>query len=157
MTDAQSIASAESAAPPSVSKAAAVVTFDAAGKMKTIREGSNGYTCVPDVPETPGPDPMCMDAGGMQFTEAWLAHKDPPKGGIGLGYMLAGGSDPDNLDPYAIQPPAGREWVTTGPHLMILNAPELVADYPTVAQPDTSKPYVMYPGTPYAHIMVPMN
>ena len=30
--------------------------------MRTLRKGSNGFTCMPDNPVTPGPDPMCMDA-----------------------------------------------------------------------------------------------
>ena len=67
--------------------------------MRTIRKGTNGYTCMPDNPDSPGPDPMCADKGGMAWTMAWVSHKDPPKGVIGFGYMLAGGSDPDNIDP----------------------------------------------------------
>jgi hypothetical protein len=156
-TDDQVIASAESAAPAAVAKNAEIVAFDAQGNMRTVRKGSNGYTCMPDVPESPGPDPMCVDKGGMAWTMAWTSHKDPPKGVIGFGYMLAGGSDPDNMDPFATKPPAGLQWVTTGPHVMLLNVGDLVKDYPTAKQPDTSKPYVMYPNTPYAHIMVPVK
>jgi hypothetical protein len=157
MTDEQVIASAESAAPAAVAKEAEIVAVDAQGNMRTVRKGTNGFICMPDVPESPGPDPMCVDKGGMAWTEAWMTHKDPPKGVIGFGYMLAGGSDPDNLDPFATQPPADRQWVTTGPHIMLFNVGDLVKDYPTGKQPDTTKPYVMYPGTPYAHIMVPVK
>ena len=71
--------------------------------------------------------------------------------------MLAGGSDPDNMDPFATKPPPGLQWVKTGPHVMLLNVGDLVKDYPTAKQPDTSRPYVMYPNTPYAHIMVPVK
>lgn len=156
-TDAESIASAESAGPPSIAKAATIVSFDAEGHMRTLREGTNGFTCVPDVVETPGPDPMCADAGWLQWMDAWVAHKPPPDGLTGVGYMLAGGSDPDNLDPFAVQPPEGREWVTTGPHLMLFHVGADLAAFPTGPQPDTSKPYVMYPGTPYAHIMAPVE
>ena len=88
-TEAEVIASAESAAPAAVSKDAAVVTIDAEGHMTVVREGSNGFTCMPDVPETPGADPMCGDAGAMKWTDAWLAHQDPPAGLVGFGYMLA--------------------------------------------------------------------
>jgi len=28
--------------------------------------------------------------------------------------------------------------------------------YPTKALPDTTQPYVMYAGTPYAHLMIPV-
>src|SRR5579884_2986009 len=56
------IASAESAAPASLAHDATIMTADASGAMKTIRQGKNGWTCIPDDPHTPGPDPMCMDA-----------------------------------------------------------------------------------------------
>ena len=108
LTDAQAIASAESAAPAAVAKDAEIVTFDAQGNMRTIRKGTNGYICMPDTPESPGPDPECVDKGGMAWTMAWVNHKDPPKGVIGFGYMLAGGSDPDNMDPFATKPPPGQ-------------------------------------------------
>ncbi len=147
----------ESAAPAAVSKDAAVVTIDAEGHMTVVREGSNGFTCMPDVPETPGADPMCGDAGAMKWTDAWLARQDPPAGVVGFGYMLVGGSDPDNLDPFAMTPPEGRDWVTTGPHVMLFNIGEAAKDYPGGEKPDTSKPYVMYPDTPYAHITVPVQ
>jgi hypothetical protein len=77
MTDEQIIASAESAAPAAVAKAAAVVAFDAQMNMRTLREGTNGFTCMPDALETPGPDPMCLDKGGWAWLEAWATHTDP--------------------------------------------------------------------------------
>lgn len=155
MTDAQLIASAESAGPPAISKAATIMVMD--GKsMRTLRKGTNGWTCMPDDPSTPGPDPMCADRNGMIWGDALQAHKPPPPGLIGTAYMLAGGSDASNLDPFATKPKDGK-WVTTGPHLMILNARVAAnSGYPTKeANPDTSRPYVMFGGTPWAHIMVP--
>jgi hypothetical protein len=40
---------------------------------------------------------------------------------------------------------------------MIMNAMDMMAGYPADAQPDTSKPYVMWEGTPYRHLMVPVQ
>lgn len=157
MSDQDMIKSAESAAPPAVGKGAKIVAFDAQMNMRTLREGSNGFTCVPDFPSSPGPDPMCADQGGMAWMAAWLGHKDPPKGVVGFVYMLAGGSDPSNLDPFATEPMPGGQWTTTPPHVMILNVGDMVKDYPTGEKPNTQSPYVMYPGTPYAHIMVPVK
>src|SRR5205085_8905053 len=56
------VSSAESAAPASLAHDAAIVTVDATGGMKQLRAGKNGWTCMPDAPDTPGPDPMCFDA-----------------------------------------------------------------------------------------------
>src|SRR5580658_2951169 len=55
-SDATLIKSAESAAPHSVSGKAAVIVMEADGKMRMLRKGANGWTCMPDNPATPGPD-----------------------------------------------------------------------------------------------------
>lgn len=150
------IKSAMSAAPDSVSKSATIMGFDKKGGMTALRKGTNGWTCMPDTPETPGPDPMCVDEGGMAWVMAWLGHKDPPMDTVGFGYMLMGGSDADNDDPFATKPPAGKQWVSTGPHVMIFNFGKNFAGYPTTPA-NTKAPYVMFPNTPYAHLMIPVK
>jgi hypothetical protein len=40
---------------------------------------------------------------------------------------------------------------------MIVNATAMMSGYPAKAQPDTKAPYVMWPGTPYAHLMIPVQ
>jgi hypothetical protein len=151
------IASAESAAPASIAHDAAIVTVDAKGAMTTLRAGKNGWTCMPDSPTTPGPDPMCMDGNAMKWAGAWMGHKPPPANMVGLMYMLEGGTDASNTDPYATTPTAGGDWVKTGPHLMVVGAPSLNAIYKGEAKPDTGQPYVMWGGTPYAHLMIPIH
>ncbi|RWF35819.1 MAG: hypothetical protein EOS65_29415 [Mesorhizobium sp.] len=155
--DAALIKSAESAAPAAVASGAAVYAMDEKGNMRTLREGKGGSWCMPDNPASPGPDPMCGDANSMEWAMAWLQKKDPPKGKVGFMYMLSGGTDGSNTDPYATAPTEGNNWVETGPHVMIVNAMDMMAGYPTDAKPDTSKPYVMWPGTPYAHLMIPVK
>jgi hypothetical protein len=157
-SDAQMIASAMSAAPAKVAKDASVVTMDEAGAMHTLRKGGNGFTCMPDNPATPGPDPMCMDANAMGWVMAWVGHKDPPPGKVGFMYMLAGGTDASNTDPYAAKPSEANHWIKTGPHIMILGADASFYDaYPKSPDPDTSLPYVMWAGTPYQHLMAPVK
>jgi len=154
-SDAALIRSAMSAAPMSVAKDATVIAVDAKGAMRTLRKGSNGWTCMPDSPATPGPDAMCMDGNAMKWAEAWMGHKPPPADTVGLMYMLAGGTDASNTDPYAEKPTG--DWVRTGPHLMVVGSASLLAGYPAGAKPDTSRPYVMWSGTPYAHLMIPVR
>lgn len=156
VTDEDMITSAMSAAPEAIAREATIMTFDDKGQMKHLREGSNGWTCMPDMPTSPGPDSMCLDANGMEWAGAWLSHKDPPAGKMGFGYMLVGGSDASNTDPFASTPAAGESWVTTGPHVMIFNIGDRYTGYPTTAA-DPSKPYVMFPNTPYAHLMIPVK
>ena len=157
-SDAQLIASAMRAAPMGIAKGATIVTVDAHGAMRTLRQGSNGYTCMPDNPATPGPDPMCMDKNAWEWAQAWMAHKPPPAGKIGVMYMLEGGTDASNTDPYAAKPLPNNHWIKTGPHFMIVGADAAFYDtYPKRADPDTSQPYVMWAGTPYEHLMAPVK
>ena len=151
------VASAESAAPGSIARNAAVVTVDAKGAMTELRKGSNGWTCMPDAPDTPGPDPMCFDKNAAQWVQAWVGHKPPPANVVGLMYMLEGGTDASNTDPYAKQPTADNDWVKTGPHVMVVGSTDILAGHPSGGKPDTSVPYVMWAGTPYAHLMVPVK
>src|SRR6187549_3651225 len=93
----------------------------------------------------------------MEWVEAWLSKKEPPKNKVGFMYMLAGGTDASNTDPYAQKPEANNNWVETGPHVMIVGAKGLLDAYPRNATPDTSVPYVMWPDTPYEHLMIPVD
>jgi hypothetical protein len=157
-SNAQLIASAMKAAPASVAKGATIIAMGADGAMRTVRAGTNGFTCIPDNPETPGPDPMCMDANALAWAQAYMGHQPPPTGKVGFMYMLAGGTDASNTDPYATQPTASNHWIKTGPHVMVVGADSSFYDaYPKDADPDTSVPYVMWAGTPYQHLMAPVK
>ncbi|MBS0385509.1 MAG: hypothetical protein JSS00_09185 [Proteobacteria bacterium] len=155
--DAALIQSAMSAAPAAVAQDATIMTMNADGSMRQLRAGHNGFTCIPDSPATPGPDPMCADTNAMGWVDAWIHHRTPPAGKVGFMYMLAGGTDASNTDPYATAPSSQNHWVQTGPHVMVLNAPSLMQTYPRNVDPDTSKPYVMWAGTPYEHLMIPVR
>lgn len=156
--DAALTRSAMRAAPSKVAEGATIVAMEADGSMRTLRSGTNGFTCMPDNPATPGPDSMCMDANALAWAHAWIGHTTPPADKVGFMYMLEGGTDASNTDPYATAPTAGNHWVKTGPHVMIVGAdPAFYALYPRDADPDTAVPYVMWPDTPYQHLMIPVK
>ena len=98
---------------------------------------------------------MCLDKEWQAWGDAWMNRKDPPKRQtVGVAYMLKGDKGASNTDPYATKPTADNQWVVSGPHIMILPVDASQLDsYPT----DWTKggPWVMWKGTPYAHIMVP--
>ena len=154
--DAALIASAESAAPPAIAAKATIVDMGEKG-ARVVRKGTNGFTCMADSPATPGPDPMCADENAWAWVGAWVAHKPPPAGKVGFMYMLAGGTDASNTDPYATKPSQANHWVKTGPHVMVVGDPEIVKHYPASADPDTKQGYVMWAGTPYQHLMAPVK
>jgi hypothetical protein len=157
MSDQEMIASAMQAAPRPVAEAATVVAMGADGAMRTLRPGTNGWTCMADNPISPGTDPMCLDANAMEWAHAWLGRKPPPDK-VGFVFMLAGGSDASNTDPYATGPAPGNNWIETGPHVMIVGpAARTMQGYSREPTPDTARPYVMWAGTPYEHLMIPMR
>ena len=156
-TDDQLIASAMKAAPKKVAENATIAVPDPKGGMRTLRKGTNGFTCMPDNPATPGPDPMCWDKNAGGWIDAYL-YMTPPAGKVGFMYMLAGGTDASNTDPYAAKPTATNHWIKTGPHIMIVGGDAGFYDtYPKSADPDTKSPYVMWSGTPYQHLMAPIG
>jgi len=153
--DAQ-IANAMSAGPDVVGRDATILGWDESG-MPTIvlREGTNEWTCLADWPVSPGNDPQCFDPVWTAWNDAYLAGKEPNVPRLGVAYMLAGGSHPSNTDPLAMAPLPGEEWVTSPPHLMILVPGDLdPANFTT--DHTSGQPYIMWEGTPYEHLMVPV-
>jgi hypothetical protein len=120
-----------------------------------LKEGSNGYTCLPTPPMLTVDSPMCMDSEWMKWADAWQNKKDYKAQTLGISYMLAGDGGASNIDPYAEGPTEDNEWIREGAHLMIVAPPELLEAFPT--DPHNGGPYVMWKGTPYAHLMVPIG
>lgn len=154
-SDSALIANAISAAPEPIGKNATVVAFDAKGQMRTLQKGSNGYTCFPDDPSEPGNVPMCLDSGGLAWAQAWMGKKTPATNlPIGVAYMLQGSWTQSNTDPFAARV-SDNPGITTGPVMMILNTRGMLEGYPRDAA-NPGAPFIMWPGTPYEHLMVPV-
>jgi hypothetical protein len=157
MTTAQKIANAMEAGPASVTGKATVLDWPAkeGAAPMVLRKGTNGWSCFPDMPETKGNDPMCVDAMWMKWVEAYLAHTPPMITGVGIGYMMAsGGAWGSNTDPYAMAETKDNQWGHHMPHVMIL-VPDVKSLAGMTKDPASGGPYVMFAGTPYAHIMAP--
>jgi hypothetical protein len=152
LSDADYIAKAMTAAPAAVVKAATVVAMDG-GSMRTLQKGSNEWTCM----VLPDGAPMCTDPDGMEWVHA-LTTKTTPPDKVGFMYMLAGDNGVSNVTPDATAPTPDNHWVKTGPHVMILGASvKKMAGYPRTLDADPTKPYVMWPDTPYEHLMIPVK
>src|SRR5271166_2491310 len=55
------IARAMSAGPTDVAKSARIIDTDGHGNIVVLREGNNGFTCMPGNPKVVGDPPMCAD------------------------------------------------------------------------------------------------
>src|SRR5919109_1747473 len=117
----EKIQSAMSAAPKAIARDATILDYPAkeGGEMATLRKGTNEWTCLPDDPNTPRKDPMCLDKMALTWAQAWMSKTEPKLTGPGIGYMLQGGSTPSNTDPFAKKPAAGETWMKEPPHIMV--------------------------------------
>jgi hypothetical protein len=151
-------ASLKGTAPDTVIEHATLMNHTADGKMKVVQQGTNGWTCMPGRVGTVGaPSPMCSDKAGMEWVEAWL-NKGPAPQKMGFIYMMQGDNGASNSDPYATKEAPDNNWIMTGPHVMIVGgeAKMMMQAYPrTPKVANAHEPYVMWPGTPYEHLMLP--
>jgi hypothetical protein len=147
------VESAMSAAPSSVSANARIVDWS----MNELRAGTNGWTCLPDRPDTPGTDPWCITEAWGNFLQAYVNQTEPSYSEIGFAYMLQGDTPVSNSNPYATDPTGPEDWVTeVGAHLMML-VPDLAMLDNISTDHLNGGPWIMWPNTPYAHIMIPLE
>jgi hypothetical protein len=153
MSDQELMAKLKDAAPARVLEHATILNMGPDGKMKAIQEGNNGWTCM-----DPGNAPMCADKAAMEWAQAWQS-KGPAPQKLGFIYMLSGDNGASNTDPYATKETPDNNWVKTGSHVMIVGAEAkgMLQGYPREAKADPTRPYVMWPGTPYEHLMLPVK
>jgi hypothetical protein len=141
---------AMSAGPPEIARAAKIVDKDAHGNRVVLREGSNGFTCMPGNPNVIGEPAMCADGPSMQWFADAAAHKPKPTNTVpGITYMLAGATQRSDSDPFDQKSPA----ITIGPHWMIM----WPFDAKGTGLPTTHREtgaFIMWAGTPWAHVHI---
>lgn len=144
------IARAMSAGPSNVARAATIADMDAHGKMTVLRKGTNGFTCFPGHPGVVGDDAICADAATLTWMDSWAKHaKKPANTKPGIAYMYAGGTDWSADDPFATKGTPIKE----PPHYMIMWPFDAQASGLPAKESQTGT-WIMYAGTPYAHLMV---
>ena len=99
---------------------------------------------------------MCLDSQWVKWTDAWANKQDPDVSALGIAYMLQGGFAASNTDPYATEPAPGDEWITHGPHILII-VPDVAVLTNLPTDPASNRPWVMWQGTRYAHLHVPVT
>ena len=151
-----------SAAPDFIGDFASV--RDPSGKI--LREGTNGWTCQSGNPR-PFPKngwkdahdamPVCGDEEGFKWMTAALNGTKPDIKRDAFLWMLHGdvGEDNTKMGVLKKEDSTPGEWIESGPHLMLMpkdpaTLKEFHADF------SRGEPYVMMPGTDYAHLMIPL-
>ena len=145
------LAKVKTAAPEQIVSKSTITMQMKDGTTKTLQSGTNGFTCLILGDGTP----VCADENAMEWRKAASAKTDPPNK-VGFMYMLAGDTGANNE---ALgQNASHQHWVQTGPHVMIVGPMvKGMSGYSrTVDVVDATQPYVMFPGTPYEHLMLPV-
>ncbi len=150
-----------SAAPAFIGKHATVI--GASGKV--LREGTNGWRCEPFMPmpkdgfkhphETAA---ACSDKNAVAWANAYKSNNKPELEGDGWIWMIHGDLGVDNFKPYTDgQKDAGhKHFIESGAHMMLMPKDPSSLDGQTTDY-TTGAPYVMFKGTPYVHLMIPLE
>lgn len=154
MSEKEQTALALSAAPAHIAKEAGVMVFGADGTLTEAKKSENGFTCVPTVLNLPDPDPMCMDGAAYQWLTDLMNHAPKPSNTVpGVAYMARGGSHFEKDKKVVMQMEAGAKVVKEPPHWMMMWPFDPAATkLPTAPNPSGS--YIMFDGSPYAHLMI---
>lgn len=150
-------ARALSGGPPAIRAHAAVAKISKTGELTEVRPGTNGLTCVVGVPGDPDA-PFCADQYALQWIlDATAGKPKPSNDGPGIAYMSQGGVHYETASgEIVMEPNANTHAVKEPPHWMLMWA----VDPATTGLPTRENPagvYVMFAGTPYAHLMVYQN
>ncbi|HKW86254.1 MAG TPA: hypothetical protein VJM82_04210 [Nitrospiraceae bacterium] len=154
MSQEEQIKLALSAAPLRISKDASVMLPGGEGKMVEVKKGTNGFTCIPTVNNRSDPDPMCYDAAVGQWVEAIQKKADKPGNTVpGISYMARGGYHWEKDGKVLMDEEPGAKLVKEPPHWMMM-WPFTSADTRLPSHPNPSGVWIMFDGTPFAHLMV---
>ena len=150
------------AAPEFIGRSATIIGISG----DVLREGSNGWTCqsanprpVPAAGWSSAHEAMaaCHDGEGMKWMAGYMTGEKPQMTRDTFMWMLHGDMGEDNTKPAVFDEADATpgEWIESGPHLMLMPMdPASLAHFPTDF--NTGAPYVMFSGTDYAHLMIPV-
>lgn len=153
MSEKEQTALALRAAPAHIANEAGIMIYGADGKLTETKKSSNGFTCIPTVMNLPDPDPMCMDAAVQQWMTDLMNNAPKPTNTVpGIAYMAVGGSHYEK-DGKVVMSGDGAKIVKEPPHWMVMWPFDAAATKLPTA-PNPSGVYIMFDGSPYAHLMV---
>ena len=129
-----------------------------------LREGTNGWRCetfmaMPEEGFGKPHDaaPACSDKNSVAWANAYKAGTIPEMEGDGWMWMIHGDLGVDNFTVGTDgQKDMGHEhYIESGPHMMLMPKDPSSLDGQSTDY-TTGAPYVMFKGSPYAHLMIPL-
>ena len=157
------------AAPSFIAANCTVVDMDSEGNQIVLREGTNGWTAMAANPRGPA-DPengwkdaheamaMVGDAQSFKWVTAYMSKTKPEMDSDGWAWMLHGDMGEDNSKQMVMnkEDAAEGQWIESGAHLMLMpKDPSTLVGQTTDFM--SGAPYVMFQGTGYDHLMIPVE
>jgi hypothetical protein len=139
--------------------------LDANGDV--LRQGSNGWYCRSANPRSEPESgwasaheamPLCMDSEGLSWLTQYMSGKSPELERDAYLWMLHGDVGEDNTTPMVMHESdsSPQNWIESGAHLMLMpKDPSTLSVYGSDF--NEGGPYTMFPGTPHAHLMIPVS
>lgn len=145
---------AMSAAPSSISKDATILIPREDGSLEEAKKGTNGFICIPDIDGLKDPDPICADPASWQWLNDLISGTPEPTNTVpGISYMAKGGWHFEKDGKILMKNEPGAKAIKEPPHWMVFwPFEQKTVGLPTF--PDNFGVYIMWEGTPYAHLMV---
>jgi len=158
MSHQQIVEAAMAGGPASVSHDATIGWIDSTGTFHQMQAGTNGWTCFITRPD-PIAGPVCADANGLAFMTAMFKGQPAPPAmsAPGVMYMAQGGSHYEDAAGNVLMEhdlhhsPASRR-VMEPPHWMLAWHDVATSGLPT--KENAAGVYILFAGTPYAHLMI---
>ncbi len=138
------IARAIAAGPSHVTEFARIEGSDAQGNRVVLREGNNGFTCLPGNPQMVGRPASCSNQAAQQWSADLAAGKPAPTNtAAGFIFMQSGATA---LSPSGDIIDIGPQWMITWPF-----DPKATGLSATAKD---SGAYILWSDTPYAHLHI---
>jgi hypothetical protein len=153
-SDEEKIASALQAGPKFVTQNATVLDYPRSpgSGFRILRAGTNGWTCLPGLPEGAHDEPGCFDPVFLQFIKGSIAGRTPNVQSVGISYMYGGKWVPNSSHAKG----SGNEF-HVGPHIMIIGLDQKTMR--TLNQDASNgEPYVnSLPGHAELYLVIPIR
>jgi hypothetical protein len=157
ITEEQRVEQAVLPLPAHLRQGASVVKFDG-GERIVLRDGDNGLICQPDDPDTSGIAIWCYPKSHDAYARRWYQLAAEGRERAEVDEIVAAEIDSGKLE----WPDSAVNYNLRGPSLD--NALSMTVVYIPFAtgesigiteERDFHRPWLMYPGTAFAHIMIP--
>ena len=155
--DAVLVEQAVLALPDSMRSGATVVRF-VDGEQEILRQGDNGIFCRADDPDRPGIDIWCYHESHDAYARRWFELAAGGMSGDAVNEQIVEEIEAETLawPPLAVNYNLRGPGIDTALPLTVIYMPFATGDSIGITEErHFDRPWLMYPGTAFAHVMIP--